>query len=117
MGAPARPKEVHERKPCHRIGSRHDPERVAHNDEGEKFLNGLPPPWSFPSVRFTLRRIVATGDVLSLQIAGPYLEPLDTPHRINASDFDKIPQSAILEGSLDALARAMRRATPPIRFN
>lgn len=45
------------------------------SDEGEEFINGLPPPHSFPSSQFTITRLPHSGEVIRISVAGEYLEP------------------------------------------
>ncbi|QDU58226.1 hypothetical protein Pan181_44590 [Aeoliella mucimassa] len=45
------------------------------NDEGDEYLNELPPPHAFPSQEFTLTRLPHCGEVLSIKVAGDYLPP------------------------------------------
>lgn len=80
----------------------------------EKYLNGMPPPWSFPSTAFTIRRVPDTGTVLSIRVEGTYLEPTPSDFDFESLRLDDMPRSSVLEGSLSALASAVRRGSPPL---
>ena len=84
------------------------------DEAAEKYVNGLPPPWSFPATRFTVRRVPATGHVLSIKIEGEYLQPAASALDLEQTKLDVIPASAVLEGTLDDLGAALRRASPPL---
>lgn len=84
------------------------------DDEGDNYLNGLPPPVAFPATEFTLRRLRATGDVLSMRVQGTYVIPRGQPYPLSAADFEDLPESAVLEGEIGDLASAMRRSSPEI---
>ena len=88
--------------------------RLRATDDDERYLNRLPPPWSFPASKFTLRRVAATGDVLSLRVEGPYLEPHGEAVSLEASAFELLPQSAVLRGDLSDFDGALKRAVPKI---
>ncbi len=88
--------------------------RLRATDDDERYLNRLPPPWSFPATKFTLRRVAATGDVLSLRVEGPYLEPHGEALSLEASAFELPPQSAVLRGDLSDFESALKRAAPKI---
>jgi hypothetical protein len=80
----------------------------------EKYLNGMPPPWSFPSTAFTIRRVPDTGTVLSIRVEGTYLEPVPSDFDFESLRLDDMPRSSVLEGSLSDLASAVRRGSPPL---
>ena len=89
-------------------------ERPRPSDDDDRYVNRHPPPWAFPAASFTLRRLPASGNVISLRIDGPYLEPEGAPVHIEVGDFETLPQAAVLEGDLRDVPRAMRRSSPKI---
>lgn len=89
-------------------------QRPRPSDDDDRFVNRHAPPWAFPATSFTLRRLPASGNVLSLRIDGPYLEPEGSPVPIEVGDFESLPQAAVLEGDLRDIPRAMRRSSPKI---
>ena len=76
-------------------------------DLAEAIGNRLPPPWSFPSDRFTLSRLPVSGEVLSVRVAGEALVPTKGP--ILEAARHRVLQSLIVEGSFEALAGALDR--------
>ena len=88
------------------------PETTDENDE--KYVNRLPPPWSFPSTAFTIRRVPGTGDVLSIRVEGSYVEPTIATFDIETAKIDVVASSALLEGTLGDIGSAIRRASPPL---
>lgn len=82
------------------------------DEADEKYVNGMPPPWSFPSTAFTIRRVPKTGTVLSVRVEGAYLEP--TPSDFESLRLDDMPRSSVLEGTLRDLASAVHRGAPPL---
>ncbi len=79
-------------------------------DDGLQYLNGLPPPRTFPSVAFTLTRDPRGDKVLSIQVEGPALAlapPLEVellPRRPGLAD------AWLLEGRLEDLPRLLEES-------
>jgi hypothetical protein len=68
----------------------------------EEFINGLPPPHSFPSSEFTLSRLPNSGEVLGIRVAGRYLAPGAAVEALKP-EYD-FADSELLDGSLDDIA-------------
>lgn len=76
-------------------------------DAFEEFLNGLPPPHSFPSDAFTVTRLPHSGHVLGIHVTGNYLRPereVDALRR----EF-QFADSEVFEGELDRIAEVLAR--------
>ncbi|MCE9635571.1 MAG: hypothetical protein K8T90_07695 [Planctomycetes bacterium] len=84
------------------------------DEADEKYVNGMPPPWSFPSTTFTMRRVPETGTVLSVRVEGAHLEPTQSDFDFESLRLDDMPRSSILEGTLADLGSAVRRGSPPL---
>ncbi|WP_437739521.1 hypothetical protein WME73_28300 [Sorangium sp. So ce302] len=79
------------------------------NDDEDPFAawwNGMPPPHAFPSERFTLTRLRATGEVLSIAIEGPYLAPEPAHEASDLRARDHRP-SLVFAGTLDRIDEAI----------
>jgi hypothetical protein len=82
-------------------------------DDGLRYLNGLPPPRTFPSAVFTLTRDLREDRVLSIQVEGPALAlapPLGVellPRRPGHAD------AWLLEGTLEDLPRLLEASPVP----
>jgi hypothetical protein len=71
------------------------------DDAGDAFGNALPPPFSFPTRDFTVHRFPISGEVLRIELTGPYVHPPeldldlravnDAPSRI----FDVVPSKLV----------------------
>jgi hypothetical protein len=44
-------------------------------DAGDAYANALPPPNAFPTSAFTVHRFPISGEVLRIQLTGPYVQP------------------------------------------
>lgn len=68
----------------------------------DQYLNGLPPPHSFPSTEFTVVRLSHSGRVLGIRVRGEYLRPSETVEALKRGyDFR---DSEILSGRLEDIA-------------
>ena len=75
-------------------------------DEGDDYVNAFPPPWSFPSAEFTLRRLPESGEVLSIVPKGDYVKPEKSKVTLAPTEAG-FRESQILRGSLDDLRRVI----------
>lgn len=75
----------------------------------ETVPNGLPPPWSFPSESFVLRRLAASGDVLSIRVKGVFVKPEQGSATLVAAEGRGYMESMILTGSLDDVEEALKQ--------
>jgi hypothetical protein len=55
------------------FGGTRDPS--ADDDAADAFANGLTPPNAFPTSAFTVHRFPASGEVVRIDLAGPYVAP------------------------------------------
>jgi hypothetical protein len=76
-------------------------------DGPDDVFNGLPPPHSFPSTAFTLRRLPHSGDVLGIRVQGEYLKPEKEVEALRP-EFE-FAMSELLDGELDEIAAALLR--------
>ncbi len=76
-------------------------------DAYDEYVNGLPPPHSFPSRAFTLTRLPHSGRVLKIRVAGDYSRPEREVEALRPEyDFG---DSELFDGELDEIANALAR--------
>jgi len=76
-------------------------------DPDEQYLNGFPPPYSFPSSTFVLVRLAHSGRVLRLRVAGNYVRP-ETEVEALRPEYE-FGDSEIFSGELDQVAAVLAR--------
>ena len=76
-------------------------------DPYEEFLNGLPAPYSFPSIEFTVTRFPNSGDVVGIRVAGGYLAPEIEVEALK-SEYE-FGDAELLDGSIDDIAGVLAR--------
>jgi hypothetical protein len=74
-------------------------------DVADTIPNRLPPPWSFPSERFTLSRLIVSGEVLGIRVEGPFLTPSKGP--LLEAAHHRVRSSMIVDGDLEALDKVL----------
>lgn len=72
------------------------------DDPFDQYLNGLPPPHSFPSTEFTVVRLPHSGRVLGIRVSGEYLRPSETVEALKRGY--EFGNSEILSGRLEDIA-------------
>jgi hypothetical protein len=76
-------------------------------DAYEEYLNGLPPPHSFPSSAFRLTRLPHSGHVLSIRVAGTYVLPEREVAALRREY--EFGNSEVFDGELDQIAQVLAR--------
>jgi len=67
------------------------------SDEGDDFINGLAPPYAFPTDKFIIIRSSHIGEVFSIKLLGEYIEPIETLDVLEKNEFN---MSEILIGDI-----------------
>ena len=80
-------------------------------DPIEEFVNGLDPPYSFPSTDFDVVRFPHCGNVPSIKVRGEYLPPEETSDEIPREHV--LLDSEILTGSFEAITDALQAKRDP----
>jgi hypothetical protein len=78
------------------------------DDTGHAYANGLPPPWAFPTSAFTLHRFPWSGEVLKIELKGPYVAPVEIGVSVDLVQINDAP-SRIVEGTVADLPAAVQR--------
>jgi hypothetical protein len=78
------------------------PDPVADDDAGDAFANALTPPNAFPTSAFVVHRFARSGEVVRIELTGPYLEPAELNLDLRpANDFPsriyEVPPSKLAE--------------------
>jgi hypothetical protein len=84
------------------------PESGKEDEYGEEYVNGLPPPFAFPSAAFTVTRLEHSGDVFGIEVQGEYLKPEPAVDALTAEY--EFGDSELVDGRIDALAEAFAKA-------
>ena len=74
-------------------------------DPYDEYLNGLPPPHSFPSRSFTLTRLPHSGRVLKIRVSGEYLPPEREVEALRREY--EFADSELFDGELDEIAQVL----------
>lgn len=80
--------------------------KATETDDWDDRVNGLEEPFGFPSSKFSFTRLPISGDVLSVQVSGAYLEPLEI-NDAKIRDLHRFQDSDFLVGSIDELAECI----------
>ena len=86
-------------------------EKARKEDAGEGYVNGLPPPFAFPTADFTLRRLPSSGTVTRIEIRSDYVTPAAGP--AIAAKAGRYPDSAVTEGRLNRVEQALSDTLNP----
>jgi hypothetical protein len=84
------------------------PESGKEDEYGEEYVNGLPPPFAFPSNAFTVARLEHSGEVFGIEVQGEYLKP-DPAVDALTPEYE-FGDSELVDGRIDALAEAFAMA-------
>jgi hypothetical protein len=76
-------------------------------DADERYVNGLPEPFSFPSVEFKLTRLPHSGRVLRIAVGGGYLAPGKTVDALQREY--EFGDSEIFDGDIEDIAGVLAR--------
>jgi hypothetical protein len=79
------------------------------SDEGERFANGLLPPFAFPTHSFQLHRFPVCGEVVRIRIDGDYVAPEEYPGHLDLRPLNDRPTS-VLDCPASGLPRAVEAA-------